>query len=80
MAYTYKETIKGKSSILKNRREKRWRQKDMRKKYLTPTFSVSLFNEKEDVMWVSADVDPSATGGVGGDNIVDMGNLWGGNN
>ena len=51
----------------------------MNKKYCSPECFITLFNVKEDVMWVSADVDPSAAGGVGGDNIVDMGNLWGGN-
>lgn len=52
----------------------------MFKKYQSPMCQITLFNVNEDVMWVSAEVDPSATGGVGGDNIVDMGNLWGGNN
>ena len=52
----------------------------MQKKYLAPTINVTYFNYEEDVMLISATVDPDVEEGSGGDNFVDYGDLFGGGN
>ena len=52
----------------------------MQKKYFAPTMSITLFNLEEDVMLISAKVDPGVEEGGGGDNFVDFGDLFGGGN
>jgi hypothetical protein len=52
----------------------------MQKKYLAPTLDVTFFSYAEDVMLISAKVDPDVEEGGGGDNFVDFGDLFGGGN
>ena len=52
----------------------------MQKKYLAPIFDITYFSYSEDVMLISANVDPDVEEGGGGDNFVDFGDLFGGGN